>query len=180
MCSTTSGQPPLLRAVGLSKHFPLEAGLLASLRGAKSAVRAVEGVSLNVSAVPWGAFCCACCNQAPAVQDRALACDPWSANPARVRVTTPGVNDAFCLTSSLMLAATQDRLECGGQRSSYVFGLYKGENIFNMNRTRQMITQGFPPASAELILLYEEDKSQKEIPTLQLNPSDESSPASAD
>ncbi len=39
---------PLLSAGGLSKYFPLDAGLLASLRGAKSYVKAVEAVSLDV------------------------------------------------------------------------------------------------------------------------------------
>ncbi len=41
---------PLLRATGLSKYFPLESGLLASLRGARAAVKAVESVSLDVYA----------------------------------------------------------------------------------------------------------------------------------
>ena len=39
---------PLLSAGGLSKYFPLDTGLLASLRGAKSYVKAVEAVSLDV------------------------------------------------------------------------------------------------------------------------------------
>jgi len=39
---------PLLSAGGLSKYFPLDAELLASLRGAKSYVKAVEAVSLDV------------------------------------------------------------------------------------------------------------------------------------
>ena len=50
MSSMTDGAQPLLRARGLSKYFPLEAGLLASLRGAKAAVKAVESVSLDVYA----------------------------------------------------------------------------------------------------------------------------------
>lgn len=51
MSSTTKGAKPLLRAVGLKKHFPLESGLLASLRGAEArTVKAVESVSLDVSA----------------------------------------------------------------------------------------------------------------------------------
>jgi len=43
-------EAPLLQARGLSKHFPLERGLLAHLRGAKSAIKAVESVSLDVYA----------------------------------------------------------------------------------------------------------------------------------
>ena len=50
MSSMTNGTTPLLRASGLSKFFPLETGLLASLRGAKSAVKAVDSVSLDVYA----------------------------------------------------------------------------------------------------------------------------------
>lgn len=46
----TKGARPLLQARGLSKYFPLESGLLASLRGAKAAVKAVESVSLDVYA----------------------------------------------------------------------------------------------------------------------------------
>jgi len=41
---------PLMRATGLSKYFPLESGILASLRGARAAVKAVESVSLDVYA----------------------------------------------------------------------------------------------------------------------------------
>jgi len=49
--STTNGSKPLLSACGLSKYFPLESGLLASLRGAEAAaVKAVESVSLDVYA----------------------------------------------------------------------------------------------------------------------------------
>lgn len=44
------GQVPLLRAVGLSKYFPQESGLIASLRGQTSHVKAVESVSLDVYA----------------------------------------------------------------------------------------------------------------------------------
>lgn len=43
-------QVPLLRAVGLSKYFPQESGLIASLRGQASHVKAVESVSLDVYA----------------------------------------------------------------------------------------------------------------------------------
>ena len=50
MSSMTKGAQPLLQARGLSKYFPLESGLLASLRGAKAAVKAVESVSLDVYA----------------------------------------------------------------------------------------------------------------------------------
>ncbi len=51
MSSTTNGAQPLLRAVGLSKHFPLESGLLARLRGAGArTIKAVEAVSLDVYA----------------------------------------------------------------------------------------------------------------------------------
>ncbi len=51
MSSTTKGAGPLLRAAGLSKHFPLESGLLASLRRAEArTVKAVEAVSLDVYA----------------------------------------------------------------------------------------------------------------------------------
>ena len=50
MSSMTNGTTPLLRAVRLSKFFPLETGLLASLRGTKSAVKAVDSVSLDVYA----------------------------------------------------------------------------------------------------------------------------------
>ena len=51
MSSTTNGSKPLLSVRGLSKYFPLESGLLASLRGAKAAaVKAVESVSLDVYA----------------------------------------------------------------------------------------------------------------------------------
>ena len=50
MSSMTNGAQPLLRARGLSKYFPLESGLLASLRGAKAAVKAVGSVSLDVYA----------------------------------------------------------------------------------------------------------------------------------
>ncbi len=50
MSSTIDSGMPLLRAVGLSKYFSLETGLLASLRGEKSAVKAVDGVSLDVHA----------------------------------------------------------------------------------------------------------------------------------
>jgi len=39
-----------LQARGLSKHFPLERGLLAHWRGAKSAIKAVGSVSLDVYA----------------------------------------------------------------------------------------------------------------------------------
>lgn len=39
-----------MRATGLSKYFPLESGILASLRGARAAVKAVESVSLDVYA----------------------------------------------------------------------------------------------------------------------------------
>ncbi len=42
---------PLLRATSLTKHFPLETGLLARLRGSQGkAVQAVEAVSLDVQA----------------------------------------------------------------------------------------------------------------------------------
>lgn len=44
------GAEPLLRASGLSKYFPLESGMLASLRGTQAAVKAVESVSLDVYA----------------------------------------------------------------------------------------------------------------------------------
>ena len=44
------GAKPLLRANGLSKYFPLESGMLASLRGARAAVKAVESVSLDLYA----------------------------------------------------------------------------------------------------------------------------------
>ncbi len=50
MSSTTEGQRPLLSAVGLSKYFPLETGLLASLRGDTATVKAVESVTLDVYA----------------------------------------------------------------------------------------------------------------------------------
>ena len=50
MSSMTNGAKPLLSASGLSKFFPLETGLLASLRGAKAAVKAVDSVSLDVYA----------------------------------------------------------------------------------------------------------------------------------
>ena len=50
MSSITNGAKPLLRASGLSKFFPLESGLLASLRGTKAAVKAVDSVSLDVYA----------------------------------------------------------------------------------------------------------------------------------
>ena len=50
MSYTTEGQQPLLRAVGLSKYFPLETGLLASLRGDTATVKAVESVTLDVYA----------------------------------------------------------------------------------------------------------------------------------
>ena len=51
MSSMTSGHQPILRAAGLSKHFPLESSLLASLRGAEArTVKAVEAVSLDVYA----------------------------------------------------------------------------------------------------------------------------------
>ncbi len=50
MSSTTNGQQPLLSALGLSKYFPLETGLLASLRGDTSTVKAVESVTLDVYA----------------------------------------------------------------------------------------------------------------------------------
>ncbi len=50
MSSTTEGQQPLLSAVGLSKYFPLETGLLASLRGDTATVKAVESVTLDVYA----------------------------------------------------------------------------------------------------------------------------------
>ncbi len=51
MSSTINGAEPLLRAVGLSKHFPLESSLLATLRGAEAqTVKAVEAVSLDVTA----------------------------------------------------------------------------------------------------------------------------------
>lgn len=50
MSSMTNGSQPLLRARGLSKYFALESGLLASLRGAKTVVKAVESVSLDVCA----------------------------------------------------------------------------------------------------------------------------------
>lgn len=44
-------QLPLLRAASLSKHFPLERGLLARMRGGQyAAVRAVQEVSLDVQA----------------------------------------------------------------------------------------------------------------------------------
>jgi len=48
--SMNDGANPLLRAHGLSKYFPLESGILASLRGAQAAVKAVESVSLDVYA----------------------------------------------------------------------------------------------------------------------------------
>ena len=51
MSSTIKGARPLLRTLGLSKYFPLESGLLASLRGTKArTVKAVETVSLDVYA----------------------------------------------------------------------------------------------------------------------------------
>ena len=51
MSSMIKGAEPLLRASRLSKYFPLESGLLASLRGSKAAaVKAVESVSLEVYA----------------------------------------------------------------------------------------------------------------------------------
>ncbi len=50
MSSMIDGASPLLRARSLSKYFPLESGLLASLRGARAAVKAVESVSLDVYA----------------------------------------------------------------------------------------------------------------------------------
>ena len=50
MSSMTKGPRPLLSAVGLSKYFPLETGLLASLRGNTSTVKAVESVTLDVHA----------------------------------------------------------------------------------------------------------------------------------
>ncbi len=50
MSYTTEGQQPLLSAVGLSKYFPLETGLLASLRGDTATVKAVESVTLDVYA----------------------------------------------------------------------------------------------------------------------------------
>ena len=110
MSSTTSGQLPLLRAVGLSKHFPLEAGVLASLRGAKSAVRAVEAVSLNV----------------------------------RAGQTLAVVGESGSGKSTLGRLLQRLLQPSAGQV------LYKGENIFNMNRTRlrafrrqaQIILQG--------------------------------------
>ena len=49
MSSMTEAQP-LLRAAGLRKYFPLERGLLAHWRGAKSTIKAVEAVSLAVYA----------------------------------------------------------------------------------------------------------------------------------
>ena len=51
MSFTTEGEKPLLSADNLSKYFPLERGLLASLRGTSAAaVKAVEAVSLEVYA----------------------------------------------------------------------------------------------------------------------------------
>ena len=50
MSSMSDAAMPLLRANSLSKYFPLETGLLASLRGSKSFVKAVETVSLDVIA----------------------------------------------------------------------------------------------------------------------------------
>ena len=45
MSSTNNHQQPLLRAEGVKKYFPVESGLLG---GTKSAVKAVDGVSLEV------------------------------------------------------------------------------------------------------------------------------------
>ena len=50
MSSMNDGATPLMRATGLSKYFPLESGILASLRGTQTAVKAVESVSLDVYA----------------------------------------------------------------------------------------------------------------------------------
>lgn len=50
MSSMNDGNGPLLRAHGLSKVFPLESGILASLRGTQAAVKAVESVSLEIYA----------------------------------------------------------------------------------------------------------------------------------
>ncbi len=50
MSSMTDDAKPLLRAAGLSKHFPLESGILAGWRGTRAAVKAVESVSLDVYA----------------------------------------------------------------------------------------------------------------------------------
>ena len=45
---TTDTSQPLLKVAGLTKHFALESGLIASLRGAQTFVRAVDGVDLEV------------------------------------------------------------------------------------------------------------------------------------
>ena len=51
MSSMTDQAQPLLSARGLSKHFPLETGLLSRLSGVKAAsVKAVESVSLDIQA----------------------------------------------------------------------------------------------------------------------------------
>jgi ABC-type glutathione transport system ATPase component len=42
---------PLLRADGLSKHFPVEADWLSTLRGARHYVKAVDGVTLDIHQV---------------------------------------------------------------------------------------------------------------------------------
>lgn len=48
--SDLNSQPPLLRAVGLQKYFPVEVGWLEALRGSRPQVKAVDGVSLDVQA----------------------------------------------------------------------------------------------------------------------------------
>jgi len=92
----TNGDKPLLRAVGLSKYFPLESGMLASLRGARAAVKAVESVSLDVYAG----------------QTLAIVGESGSGKSTLGR-----------LLLRLMLPSA-------GQ------ALYKGENIFAMNRAQ--------------------------------------------
>jgi oligopeptide transport system ATP-binding protein len=46
--TTPSDQPPLLRADGLKKHFPVDVGWLAALQGSRPTVKAVDGVTLDI------------------------------------------------------------------------------------------------------------------------------------
>jgi oligopeptide transport system ATP-binding protein len=46
--TTRSDPPPLLRAEGLKKHFPVDVSFLSSLQGTRPTVKAVDGVTLDI------------------------------------------------------------------------------------------------------------------------------------